>query len=332
MYQVRVQGKGNNSARKTCTCKQALVTPERDKRWDKLTIQCDSQKHITIHCNACLKHFNSSVDRNQRYERDENLLFVCLLPLLCPSSPSSATHGHSHGIWASASRLTHAAENSRKHHRTLDIHAPFDTDVPNRNLLFVGGASTACRSNHDLGQSKPGFRLNSQLHFETLPWEKWSFPHEAHSASEKRSQLHFVDYLKSGSTNSSCLGNVDRRGLEGVKSSWPRLRPSKCSSEKNTLRSNLWLSKKIEFLNFAHLVGAKLFHSVGTMLTVCALPVGGWASQCRARGYKILLVKSFKRPRKLYNTPTSWNVPDVCPRSINRTVHAALTVRVTNEK
>ena len=68
--------------------------------WDKLTTLCDSQKHITcldIHCNECLKHFNSSLDQNQRNERDEDLLFVCLLPLLCPSLPSSATHDHSHG-------------------------------------------------------------------------------------------------------------------------------------------------------------------------------------------------------------------------------------------
>ena len=58
-----------------------------NKRWDKLTILCDSQKHITclnIHCKACLKHFNSSIDQNQRNERDEDLLFVCLLSSLMP--------------------------------------------------------------------------------------------------------------------------------------------------------------------------------------------------------------------------------------------------------
>ena len=83
------------------TCKPALVSaPERDKRWNKLTILCDSQKHITyldIHCNACLKHFNSSIDQNQRNERDEDLLFVCLPPLLSPSSPSSATRSQPWG-------------------------------------------------------------------------------------------------------------------------------------------------------------------------------------------------------------------------------------------
>ena len=66
----------------------------------KLTILCDSQKHITCldsHCNACLKHFNSSIDQNQRNVRDEDLLFVCLPPLFCPSRTSSATHDHSHG-------------------------------------------------------------------------------------------------------------------------------------------------------------------------------------------------------------------------------------------
>ena len=32
---------------------------------------------------------------HERNERDEDSLFVCLFALLCPSSPSSATHGHS---------------------------------------------------------------------------------------------------------------------------------------------------------------------------------------------------------------------------------------------
>ena len=33
---------------------------------------------LDTHCNACLKHYNSSIDQNQRNERDEDLLFVCL--------------------------------------------------------------------------------------------------------------------------------------------------------------------------------------------------------------------------------------------------------------
>ena len=38
----------DNSARWTRTSEQALVSaPERDKRWDKFTILCDSQKHTT---------------------------------------------------------------------------------------------------------------------------------------------------------------------------------------------------------------------------------------------------------------------------------------------
>ena len=37
--------KEDNSARQTRTSEQALVTvPERNKRWDRLTILCDSQK------------------------------------------------------------------------------------------------------------------------------------------------------------------------------------------------------------------------------------------------------------------------------------------------
>ena len=59
--------KEDNSARPTCTSEQALVSaPERDKRWDRLTILCDSQKHTTcldIHYNACSKHCNSSTDQ-----------------------------------------------------------------------------------------------------------------------------------------------------------------------------------------------------------------------------------------------------------------------------
>ena len=51
----------------------------------------------TVTATHCLKHFNSSIDQNQRNERDEDLLFVCLPPLLCPSRTSSATHDHSHG-------------------------------------------------------------------------------------------------------------------------------------------------------------------------------------------------------------------------------------------
>ena len=97
MTTLRSTKKGNNSARPKRTCKQALVSaPERDKRWDKLTILCDSQKHITcldIHCNACLKHLNSSTDQNQRNERDEDILFVCL-----PLSYAQAHHHLPHTI------------------------------------------------------------------------------------------------------------------------------------------------------------------------------------------------------------------------------------------
>ena len=55
--------KEDNSARPTYTSQQALVSAsERDKRWDRLTILCVCQKHITcldVHYNACLKHSNS---------------------------------------------------------------------------------------------------------------------------------------------------------------------------------------------------------------------------------------------------------------------------------
>ena len=98
----------------------ALVSARRRdcarQRPNKFTILCDSQKHITcldVHCNACWKHFNSSTDQNQKTERDEDLLFVCLLLPLMPAME----------ICAFSSRLTYAAENSHKHHQTHDIHA-----------------------------------------------------------------------------------------------------------------------------------------------------------------------------------------------------------------
>ena len=98
-----------------------------NKRWDKLTILCDSQKHITclnIHCKACLKHFNSSIDQNQRNERDEDLLFVCLLLLSYAQAHRHLPHTiTAMGMWEPPSMLKYAAENSHKHHQTLYIHA-----------------------------------------------------------------------------------------------------------------------------------------------------------------------------------------------------------------
>ena len=106
---------------------QSATTATQDL--NRFSILCDSQKHTTCldtHHKACLKHLHSSMDHNQRYERDEDLLFVCFLSLSL-----SYAQGNRHllhtitamGIWASPSRLTHAAENSRNHHQTLDIHA-----------------------------------------------------------------------------------------------------------------------------------------------------------------------------------------------------------------
>ena len=76
---------------------------------------------LDIHCNACLQHFNSSIDQNQRNERDEDLLFVCLHPSYAQARrhlPHTITPTE---IWASHPRLTYAAENSHKHRQTLDI-------------------------------------------------------------------------------------------------------------------------------------------------------------------------------------------------------------------
>ena len=69
-------------------------------RKNKLTILCDSQKHITyldIHCNACLKHFSSSINQSQRNERDEDLLFTSLMPkltVICHTRSQPWGYGH----------------------------------------------------------------------------------------------------------------------------------------------------------------------------------------------------------------------------------------------
>ena len=93
---------------------------------NRVSILCDSQKHITCldtHHKTYLKHFHSSMDHNQRYERDED--FVRLpAPSLMPKVTVIFLHTiTAMGIWASPSKLTYAAENSRKHHQTLEIHA-----------------------------------------------------------------------------------------------------------------------------------------------------------------------------------------------------------------
>ena len=104
---TKLKGKGING---TGACHQSAT-----QDLNKVSILCDSQKYtacLDVHCSAY-----------QRNERDEDLLFVCL--------PLSYAQGNRHllhtitamGIWASPSRLTYAAENSRKHHQTLDIHA-----------------------------------------------------------------------------------------------------------------------------------------------------------------------------------------------------------------
>ena len=93
------QQRASNVHVQTGACQR---TGARQALGDNLTILCDSQKHITcldIHCNACLKHFNSSIDQNQRRERDEDLLFVAptLMPkltVICHTRPQPWGYGH----------------------------------------------------------------------------------------------------------------------------------------------------------------------------------------------------------------------------------------------
>ena len=63
----------------------ALVSARRRdcarQRQNRFSILCDSLKYTTcldVHYKACLKHFDSLMDQNQRNERDGDLLFVCL--------------------------------------------------------------------------------------------------------------------------------------------------------------------------------------------------------------------------------------------------------------
>ena len=60
--------KEDNSARPTRASEQALVSaPERDLRWERFTILCNSQKQtsrLDIHYSACLKHSDSPIDQN----------------------------------------------------------------------------------------------------------------------------------------------------------------------------------------------------------------------------------------------------------------------------
>ena len=108
---------------RTSACKRTRARQARHKIWTDSPFCVILKKKTTcidIYCNACLKHFNSSIDQNQRNERT-----------YCSSARSlSYAQAHRHlphtitamGIWASPSRLTYAAENSRNHHQILDIH------------------------------------------------------------------------------------------------------------------------------------------------------------------------------------------------------------------
>ena len=76
---------------------------------------------LDIHCNACLKHFNSSIDQNQTNERDEDLLFVCsLMPklaVICHTRSQPWGYGH-HPRGSRMQQRIHV--NITRH---LDIHA-----------------------------------------------------------------------------------------------------------------------------------------------------------------------------------------------------------------
>ena len=66
---TKLKGKGING---TGACQLTSATQD----LNKVYIVCDSQKYTT-----CLDVHYSAYQRN---ERDEDLLFVCLPPLLCP--------------------------------------------------------------------------------------------------------------------------------------------------------------------------------------------------------------------------------------------------------
>ena len=90
---------GKNDCR-TGACQRTRARQALPQDLGRFTILCDSQKHITnldIHCNACLKYFNSSTDQNQRNERDEDSLFVSLMPkvtVICCTRSQPWGYGH----------------------------------------------------------------------------------------------------------------------------------------------------------------------------------------------------------------------------------------------
>ena len=102
-----------------------------------------SLTHITcldIHCTARLNTFNSSIDRN--VERDEDLLFVCLPPLLCPILPLSATYDHSRG---------HHPRGSRMQQRThVDITRPWISTHTSSNCRWYVPPIRNCMSKKKL--------------------------------------------------------------------------------------------------------------------------------------------------------------------------------------
>ena len=106
-----------------------------------------AQKHITcldIHCNACLRGTRTYCSSACR--------------LSCAQAHRHLPHTiTAMGIWAPPSRLPYAAENSHKHHQTLDIHADMKSHQrlpnakwrnyePEKRELRTGTSSTSVLS------------------------------------------------------------------------------------------------------------------------------------------------------------------------------------------
>ena len=101
----------------------------------RFSILCDSQKHTYLS-----RHSSQSMLDTLSFLDGSKIIDMRGTRTYCSSACSlSYAQGNRHllhtitamAIWASPSRLTYAAENSRKHHQTLDIHA---LPSPNRVL------------------------------------------------------------------------------------------------------------------------------------------------------------------------------------------------------
>ena len=121
------QEKGKEGSRRLSA--QQSATSARQEL-DTFSILRDSHKYTT-----CLDVHHSACFKTLCFREMRGTMTYC--SSACPLSYAQVNRHLLHtitamGIWTSPSRLTYAAENSRKHYQNLDIHA-----VSERVFLFI---------------------------------------------------------------------------------------------------------------------------------------------------------------------------------------------------